>query len=107
MTDIQAVAIKSDSVVFWTTRCRRDAANLTLAPSDVGELIQKLRGVDYLDSEWCENGKGIWAACDAYQLVRDEPNDWTGKVYRTEYFLKFALGRTGTLLLMVSCHLSS
>lgn len=104
---IQALTELVDSVQFWTAKCRRDAANLTLDPSDVGGLIRELKERDYRDSEWCENGKGFWAACDAYTLARDEYRENAGKTFRMAYFLKFAESRTGKLVLIVSCHTSS
>ena len=35
---------------------------------------------------------------------RNEYVETAGKTYRMEYFLKFALSKTGKLVLMVSCH---
>lgn len=104
---IQALTELPDGLQFWTAKCRRDAANLTLAPADVGSLIRELNERDYRDSEWCENGKGFWAACDAYTLTRNEYVKTAGKWFHIEYFLKFAESRAGTLVLIVSCHPSS
>ena len=73
---------------------------------EIGELIRQLKSEDYRDSEWCDNGKGFWAACDAYGSIRNEYNEYAGKHYRVEYFLKFALGKMGNLVLMVSCHVN-
>lgn len=101
---IQMLTELPNSVQFWTAKCRRDAANLTLAPADVGSMIRELNERDYRDSEWCENGKGFWAACDAYNLTRSEYLEHAGKWFRMEYFLKFAESRTGKLVLIVSCH---
>ena len=58
----------------------------------------------YLDSEWCDNGKGALAACDAYEVCRDEMIPATGKAVQSRYFVKFAIGTTGRILLLVSCH---
>jgi hypothetical protein len=33
--------------------------------AEVVYLIQRLKPRDYIDSEWCENGHGFIAACDA------------------------------------------
>ncbi|MBL8399538.1 MAG: hypothetical protein JNL00_00575 [Candidatus Accumulibacter sp.] len=104
MGEIQALAATPDAVKLWTGKCRRDVANLTLDAADVGALLQELTERDYRDSEWCDNGKGAWAACDAYNLRRNEYVETAGKTFRMEYFLKFALSKTGKLVLMVSCH---
>jgi hypothetical protein len=103
---IQALTVLPDSVQLWTAKCRRDAANLGLDPADVGSLIRELNERDYRDSEWCENGRDFWAACDAYNLTRSEYLEQAGKWFRMEYFLKFAEGRMGKLVLIVSCHTS-
>lgn len=104
LADIQALAATPGTVNLWTAKCRRDAANLTLDVTDVGVLLQELTKRDYRDSEWCDNGKGAWAACDAYNLRRNEYVETAGKTFRMEYFLKFALSKAGKLVLMVSCH---
>ena len=47
---------------------------------------------------------GPWAACDAYQLWH---NEWVQAAYKEmcfEYYIKFAIGKSGKLLLLVSCH---
>jgi hypothetical protein len=79
-------------------------ANLILDTSGVGAMLRELTGRDYRDSEWCDNGKGAWAACDAYTLRHDEYVETAGRTFRMEYFFKFALSKTGKLVLMVSCH---
>ena len=104
LAEIQALAATPDAVKLWTEKCRRDVANLTLDAADVGAMLQELTERDYRDSEGCDNGKGAWAACDAYNLRRNEYVETAGKTYRIEYFLKFALSKTGKLMLMVSCH---
>ncbi|NMM82414.1 hypothetical protein B2J86_16000 [Acidovorax sp. SRB_14] len=70
----------------------------------VSDVILALRAGDYIDSEWCENGKGAIAACDAYRVSVTEIAPATGKPVRMEYFLKFAVSKTGALVLIVSCH---
>lgn len=107
LAKIQALTEQPDTVKFWTEKCRKNAADLTLDPTDVGEMIRELTNNDYRDSEWCDNGKNSWAACDAYRLVRNEFLANTGKKFRIEYFLKFAKSKTGNLVLMVSCHTSN
>jgi hypothetical protein len=80
---------------------------LNLFDSDlvqVADLIRALTTADYIDSEWCENGKGALAACDAYRIRRQETIPATGRSMTVAYFVKFAIGKTGRLVLMVSCH---
>ena len=48
---------------------------------------------------------GPWAACDAYVLVRTEHLPHLRKDMECEYYIKFAIGKTGTVLLLASCHL--
>jgi hypothetical protein len=79
-------------------------ANLTWDANDVAAVISALKPSDYKDSEWCDNGKGAWAACDAYSIRCSESIEAARKEMTVEYFLKFAIGKTGALVLMVSCH---
>lgn len=61
----------------------------------------------YVNSQWCvQKPTGPWAACDGYRLFRDEWVEYAHKEMRYEYYVKFAIGKTGKLLLLVSCHLS-
>jgi len=104
---VQTLVDDPDAINFITEKCRRDLHSLFDSDTkQVAELIQALRPQDYLDSEWCENGKSGVAACDAYRFRRAEVIPATGKTISSEYFLKFAIGRTGQLVLMVSSHLS-
>lgn len=107
LAKIQALTEQPDAVNFWTAKCIKNAAELALDPSDLGGLIRELANNDYRDSEWCDNGKNFWAACDAYTLTRREFNDYAGKSFRVVYFLKFAESKTGKLVLVVSCHTSN
>jgi len=78
--------------------------NLQWTADDVADLIQQLKDADYIDSEWCDNGKGAIAGCDAYALRRMEWIPAANKQMQIEYFLKFAINKLGTLVLTVSCH---
>lgn len=103
---VQALAADENQLFLWTAKCRRDVLNLF--DSDLGlvaELLQGLRPSDYRDSEWCENGKGALAACDAYGIRRRETIPATGQTLTVDYYVKFAIGKTGRLVLLVSCHL--
>ena len=90
----------------WTDRC--DKAVYELFSGDleaVAGLLGYLRPADYRDSEWCTNGRNALAACDAYALRRLEWVASAGREMGVEYFVKFAVGKAGQLVLLVSCHL--
>lgn len=96
-----------DCINLFTRTCIGEVQKLFDSDTEqVAALIQALDQQDYIDSEWCENGKTGVAACDAYRIRRSEVAAATGKPMTTEYFLKFAIGKTGQLVLLVSCHLS-
>ena len=88
-----------------TKDCAKDVQELGWASSDVIDLIRRLGAKDYIDSEWCENGKGAWAACDAYSVNVLEWVPTADKEMRISYFVKFAINKLGTMLLTVSCHI--
>jgi hypothetical protein len=105
LTRVQALAADENQLVLWTAKCRKDVLNLFDSDlAQLGGLIQALTPADYIDSEWCENGRGALAACDAYRVRRQEWAPATGKPMTVSYFLKFAIGKTGRLVLVVSCH---
>ena len=102
---VQAIVEDETRLFTWTEKCRKDVFKLfddDLA--EVAGLIQCLKASDYIDSEWCENGKNAMAACDAYSIRRMEVIAATGKAMAVGYFLKFAIGKAGNLVLLVSCH---
>lgn len=101
---VQGLVSASGRLTLWTKRCRLKVQDLGWDADDVAQLLLSLTVVDYKDSEWCDNGKGAWAACDAYTIRRREWVEAARKELTIEYFLKFAIGKTGTLVLMVSCH---
>lgn len=104
---VQALVEDEDKLLAWTQKCRKDVDELFAGDyAEVAELIQSIQVHDYIDSEWCENGNGHIAACDAYKVSRLEEVPGTGKRARFVYFLKFAIGKTGNLVLVVSCHTS-
>jgi hypothetical protein len=63
-----------------------------------------LRGKHYIDSEWCDNGKGALAACDAYSIKIEEWNAVTQKNRLIEYYVKFAINKLGNMVMTISCH---
>jgi len=104
---VHALAKDSDKLKALTKKCRNDVDKFFAGDyEEVAELILCLKRKDYIDSEWCENGGGGIAACDAYSVRRVEELPVTGKRYTFEYFLKFAISKTGALVLVVSCHTS-
>lgn len=97
----QAQAIRA-----WTTKCAQDMQKWGIDADGACELIkQALRIGHFLGSEWCiQRPDGPWAACDAYSLVRRE---WIQHAYRelnVEYYTKFAIAKSGKILLVISCH---
>lgn len=97
-----------DQTHLWTRKCVQDVQALAFDIADVRELLkQALTTGHYINSEWCvQKPTGPWAACDSYRLSRQEWNDAAYKDLPCEYYVKFAIGKTGRLLLLVSCHLS-
>ena len=90
----------------WTDRCDKAVYELFAGDLEaVAGLLGHLRPADYRDSEWCTNGRNALAACDAYALRRLEWVASAGKEMGVEYFVKFAVGKAGQLVLLVSCHL--
>lgn len=89
---------------LWTRDCVKDVAALGWDHEDVIDLIQRLCKDDYIDSEWCENGRGAYAACDAYTSKALEWIEAANKNMLIEYFVKFAINKLGTMVLTISCH---
>lgn len=91
-------------LTLWTRDCVKDVRELGWDHDDVIDLILRLQTTDYIDSEWCENGKGAFAACDAYSIGIVERIEAANKNMRIEYFVKLAINKLGTMVLTVSCH---
>lgn len=95
-------------IQVWTRKCAADLQKLMLDADDLADLLREsVLGGRFIGSEWCQQTPdGPWAACDAYALSRRE---WVAVAHRKmpmEYYLKFAIGKTGKILLLISCHLS-
>jgi hypothetical protein len=99
---------REQGIQLWTRKCTSDAQRLGLDLEDLRALLEQALGSGHFKgSEGCRQGaNGPWAACDAYQLLRNEWIDNAHKDMTVEYYLKFAVARTGRVLLLVSCHLS-
>ncbi len=104
---VRALANDPQQVRLWTRRAAKDVLNLDWSEGDVAEFLAELQPHQYIDSEWCTNGSGVWAACDAYEVKRREPVKTANKEMNVVYFVKFAIGKTGSLVLVVSCHVSN
>ncbi len=63
---VKLIAKDGSGLVLWTRDCVRDVRELGWDTDDVAALIARLTEAHYIDSEWCANGRGAWAACDAY-----------------------------------------
>ena len=104
LTRVKRVCHDGSGLQLWTKDCVRDVRELGWDVDDVAALIAQLTSVHYIDSQWCENGKGAWAACDAYSIVVLEWVPTARKDMRIGYFVKFAINKLGNLVLTVSCH---
>lgn len=91
---------------LWTNKCISDAKKYQFEMVDIAGLIKSaISSNGYRDSEWCEQKPGgPWAACDAYSFSRHEWSHVAYKEIAFDYFVKFAISKTGSILLIVSCH---
>ena len=89
---------------LWTRDCVTSVRELGWDASDVIDLVLQLRQAHYIDSEWCENGRGAYAACDAYSINFKEWIEAANKHMLIEYFVKFAINKLGTMVMTISCH---
>jgi hypothetical protein len=111
MLQVQAL-VEEATLVLWTRKCIQNVRDLYEGVRDeydselamVVDLLKRLPAGRYQDSEWCDNGSGGLAACDAYEVRRSDPIAATGGRMQTRYFVKIAIGKTGQLLLVASCH---
>ena len=103
----EVLAEGEQAITLWTRKCIKDVRELGMDTSDVIRLIdQAIANGQYRGSEWCQQNSGrSWAACDAYRLVRKEVAPATNKEMDCEYYLKFAVAKTGNVILTVSCHI--
>lgn len=99
---------KGNTTIPWTRKCTQDIQNLALDTDDIRDLLkQAITQGRYLNSEWSvQKPTGPWAACDSYRLQREEWADYAHKYISCNYYVKFAIGKTGKILLLVSCHVS-
>ena len=102
LADGNTVAIKA-----WTEKCAKDIQKLELEESDLRELLQiAVQSGNFRGAEWCDQKpNGPLAACDAYALERKEYIRHAHKEMNMEYYIKFAISKSGKVLLVASCHL--
>ena len=95
-----------DAVKPWTRDCVSDVQKMSFDNGDLVELIQQaLQSGRFINSQWCvQKPGGPWAACDSYHLRRPEWIAAAHKNMQCEYYIKYAIGKTGQLLLLASCH---
>jgi len=101
---VKAIIQDGKGLQLWTRDCVKNVADLGWETADVIGLILQLRNGDYIDSEWCENGRGAFAACDAYSIRVKERIEAVSKDMLIEYFVKFAINKLGTMVMTISCH---
>lgn len=104
LTDVLSIAGKGSSVSLVTERCRHNVEDLGWSIDDVVSLISEIQPTNYKDSEWCRMDRGLWLPCDVYVVSRKEYCERMFNSLFVEYYLKFAIGPTGAVLLIVSCH---
>ena len=97
-----------NALTTWTKDCVSDVQKMSFDNTDLVELIrQALQSGRFISAQWCvQKPGGPWAACDSYHLRRSE---WIAAAHKNmpcEYYIKYAIGKTGQLLLLASCHLS-
>ena len=104
----QVLALLADvRVRAWTKDCIKDIANLGLDISEVSALAaDAVSHGKFKGSIWCtQSPDGPSAICDAYVLKRKEWNSSSRKELICEYYIKLAIGRSGAVILLVSCHI--
>lgn len=104
---LKILSTGEESTRAWTRKCKSDLQKYTLNGEDAVELLtEAIQHGRYRGSEWCEQRPtGPWAACDAYTLTRKEWIPNAHKEFQIEYYIKFAIAKTGTVILFISCHL--
>jgi hypothetical protein len=102
------LAILKNGVVgtsLFTEDSRFDVASESWSLKDVVKLVEEaLRHGSYKNSQWCRQGitdEDVvpCAPCDAYEVRFAHETKGL-----TNYYVKFAVSKTGKLLLIFSCH---
>lgn len=97
---------KAEQTELWSNGAINDGLKWHLDYKDVAELISlAMKSGSFLGSEWClARPNGPWAACDAYKVAREEWVPNAHKYMTIGYYVKFAVSKTGKLLLSASNH---
>lgn len=99
---------EASRVILWSRGAITEAQKWGFDNDDVCELVMAaLRTGKYRESVWCLRGNGskrTWAACDVYTFSRVEEVSWSAQRQTMTYYVKLAIGRTGQMLLIASCH---
>jgi hypothetical protein len=100
--------LNSKKPIAWSNGCISDMQKWSFDEDDLEELTRcALVYGNYIDSEWCTNKpKGAFAACDSYRFTRKEWNENAYKEMSFDYYVKVAIGKSGKVLLLASCHQS-
>ncbi|MEI6858506.1 MAG: hypothetical protein V5788_01730 [Shewanella sp.] len=95
--------------IAWANKCISDMQKWSFDGDDLEELTRyAIEHGQYIDSEWCTNKpNGAFAACDSYHFTRREWNENAYKEMSFDYYVKIAIGKSGKILLLASCHPSS
>ncbi|KKO48028.1 hypothetical protein VT06_13590 [Arsukibacterium sp. MJ3] len=105
--EVALLITESNTIRPSTQKCSRDIQELALENDDLAQLLTRaLKAGRYVNSVWCRLSSKAIAACDAYVVSDKAWVEAAGKELECQYYLKFAIGSSGKLLLMVSCHLS-
>jgi hypothetical protein len=101
---VRSLIEDGDGLHLWTKDSVKNVLALGWDHVHVTKLLHRLKIHHYIDSEWCENGNGAWAACDAYCIQLKEWISTANKEMVISYFVKFSINRLGTVVLVISCH---
>lgn len=107
-SEVLELLARAAEVRPFTQACIDDVRNLKLSSSQLNLLLKTaLTTGQYLNAQWCGAGKpGVWAACDAYKLVWNFSNGVDEDELGTPLYVKFCIGKTGLIMLLISCHTS-
>ncbi|THB63506.1 MAG: hypothetical protein D6B27_12110 [Gammaproteobacteria bacterium] len=100
-------AIRSNAKIApYTERCINNLSILNLEIKDMPELLMKVvNSGEHINSQWCLNTKGTtWAASDSYVYRYEHYIEHIHKYLPCEYYVKFAIGKTGNIILLVQIH---
>lgn len=107
LSDVQAIARSKGTkgINVITKDCQEEVTGYFLDASDLQDMILELKQKDYHNSLWClATPKSPWFAADAYRLLRIERDNVQRITVRYQYYLKFAISQTGSILLFFSVH---